>query len=870
MSGFYFAWVASSETTFDGSHQRVDEDVFAFRFEHKEGELPTWSVDIPNPRVGLLGPGRSTWAWLSWRDDEGRYGAPGGVYPIAFGRLVGFPDNILGEDITLTFIYRPLNYRSEKQRVAETLKDFPYYDPLFIAADKRDDPDTIIQARAAFWHVDRISGAVTISDAIEGEDGTEVFTADEVPYDSVSMQIGQPPLSQVRIDADVTWTQAYSGFVNVGTWSFSTYSGDGIVGDWPKALADLGGGWSAAYSVAHDVYRINNTTSASRSYEWSNSARSHSNGDVMSISYSSSEPNMPYGGLSGIVTASGQNGVIDPFATDSAGDPAPLNIPETATVQSIYVPRWLINTSLVAAYKADRQMVEKCHVTVTADTQAIVTDDGNSGDVKTISVSGGDVSQPIINVLNWSSLAGQAVGLGQIIFPDASTTGQTAQVATTAGTAGTVPPSFSDVAGATTADGSVIWASLGTTTAITSAPDWRANANTPLGTIVLPRAPSTIPYDWLVAQGLIDLPQTGTNVTLGTIVSAAGAYFICSTSGTTDPTSPAWSTGAGTTTADGTAVWTSLGAVLPDGKTYFIATGGGVSGATTPAFNTTLGATTTDGSVVWTSLGGAEVPVGGNPGNTARGAYFPSDRGILSIGYLVCLGRAELRLSARAVQVTFECDFERVLALSCRMNATIEDPRLPGGTAAGKIIAYTMEGDGDSGVFKSTVTIGCSIGVGGEITTTDGTPDYVASEYVASGYQYTGGTIVPVSDVGFTPPVPGTGPDDIQFPLTAANAVKLAVVHGDEATQAAAVTTAIADASTAAGGLGYTQDYLVNNTIQKQNETSADQLVRDALKAVPIWLELELVNLTGGPFQSDYFVNTTPVAIAKTIDLEAA
>jgi hypothetical protein len=862
MSKFFFAWATADDTTFGGGFQVEDEDVFSFVLEHKEGEVPTLTVDIPNPRVGLLGAGRKTWCWFSWQDTEGQAGAAGTVYPLFYGRLVGTPDNILGEDITLNFVGRPLNYRAEKQRVAETLKDFPYYDPLWIAVEKRDDPDTIIQARSAFWHVDRVTMNVNLSDALVGEDGTEVFTADEVPYDSVSMRIGQPPIRQVRVVGDVSWQQAYSGYVNIGNYAFTTYSGDGILSDWPKPLTDLGGGWSAAYSVAIDVFRVGGAQTSSRSYNWNNTARTHTNGDTMSISYSASSPNLPNGALSWDTSVILQNGVIDPFATDSQGDPAPLNIPEVAQIQSVYVPIWQVNTSLVAAYKADRQLVEKCHVTVTSDVQAIITDDGDVSDVKTITVSGGGVDQPILNVLNWSTLAGQAVGLGQIIFPDTNISGNTAQVAVTAGTAGTTPPTFSDVAGATTTDGSVVWASLGSSSSLAAAPDWKANSVTTLGTIVLPRRVSSIPYDWLVAQGLADFPQTGVNVNLNTVVSKDGTYYVCSQSGTSDPAGPVWSPTAGTTTADGDAIWTSLGPTLPDGATYFLATTGGVSGVTVPPFAPTVGTTTADNTVTWTSLGTADVPIG----STARGNFFPSDRGVLSIGYLVCLGRAELRVSARCVEVSWECDLARAINLSCRLNATIEDTRLPGGSVTGKVTAYTMQLDGDKGDLFGTVTIGCAVGNGGTITTTDGTPDYVETEAVASGYQYTGGTIVPVDDVGFTPPAAGANPDDIQFPLSRAAAVKYEMIHGDIATQSAA----FAGTLYAGGSAGLSQDYLGNDADQRANERGADNYVRNVLKQVPIWLELELLNLTGGPFQFDYFVTTTPLVIPQSINLSSA
>lgn len=864
MSLIYFAWVDATETTFGSEHHREDEDVFSFQIDHKEGELPTLSVDIPNPRVGLLSPGRKVWAWLSFNDGTS-------VTPLFFGRLVGLPTNLLGEDLTLQFTARPRDYVSLKQRAAEALKVAPGYDPVFLSETKRDDPDAILEGYSAAWHVDRLASAVTASDFLEGEDGTEVFTESEVPYDSVSMSVEQPPLDAVQIIADVTWSQEFSGYVNLGGRSFMTYSGDGVLQDWPKPLQNLDGGWTVALATCVDVWRVDKAQTITRSYQWQNTERAHRNGDTLSVSTSTSTPDLPNGALSKVITESFQSGFVDPTALDSSGDPAPLIIPETYSAQISSVPKWLIIEAMVLRYDASRQRSEKVHLTITSDVQPVITDDGTTRNVETMTVNGGDVGQPILDVKNWSSVAGQAVELGQIIFPDAATGSTTAQIATTAGTAGTTSPSFSDLAGTTTSDGAAVWTSLGATTTIGSAPDWKASSYTPLGTVILPRRPVSIPYDWLVQQGRLEVPQVGTNVNVGTIVEATGSYQVCTESGTTGVAAPSFSATHGATTTDGTVTWESLGPDLPLGSVYFIATTGGTSGSVLPSFANAEGATTSDGSVVWTSLGTADVPIGGWPGHTGRNAYFPTDRGLQSVEYLLCLGRSKLRQRARAVQLTWEIDFERALSLSCRKNATLQDRRLPGGTATGKVIAYTISADGNTGELKATVTIGCAVGNGGSVSTAAGAVTYAAAGYVATGYQYEAGAVVSgsLSDIGYTPPAAATNSDDIVFPLSRADAVKLEVLHGTLADQETAINAALDAAAGAAQRQSPTEDYLLQFQAQQQNTKSAEQYVRDALKGVPIWLELELANLTGGPFEADYFVETTPLVVPKTIDLAA-
>ena len=65
--------------------------------------------------------------------------------PLFFGRLVGIPTNILQEVVTLQFVAKPIDFLSQKQALAETLKVRPYWDPVFIDPDKRDDVETIME-----------------------------------------------------------------------------------------------------------------------------------------------------------------------------------------------------------------------------------------------------------------------------------------------------------------------------------------------------------------------------------------------------------------------------------------------------------------------------------------------------------------------------------------------------------------------------------------------------------------------------------------------------------------------------------------------------------------------------------------------------
>ena len=137
------------------------------------------------------------------------------------------PSNINQNAVTLDFIGRPADYAAQKAALAASLRVLPYYDPVFITPDAQADPDTVLEARPALWHIDRTTLAVTTSHILVGEDGVEEFLENEVPYDSVSISIGQVPTRSLTVSADVSWTQSAHGNINVGSYYFESYSRQG-------------------------------------------------------------------------------------------------------------------------------------------------------------------------------------------------------------------------------------------------------------------------------------------------------------------------------------------------------------------------------------------------------------------------------------------------------------------------------------------------------------------------------------------------------------------------------------------------------------------------------------------------------------------
>ena len=236
---FMFAWANGTETEFSVTHQRNDENIFAFELSHTEGDFATLTVDVVNPRVGLLSAGRKRWAWLSW--DTGS-----GIEALFFGRLVGIPQEMEGEIIRLNFVARPQGYDDTKAALAATMRTAPYYDPMWYNEDARLESDTVLEGRPELWHIDRVTHAVTSSHVLVGEDGTVDFGTNHF-YDELSANYSQTPGRIAQVQATVAWRQLAEGYVDI-TKKFpariETYTYTGLLDDWPDPDTEIGGGWT--------------------------------------------------------------------------------------------------------------------------------------------------------------------------------------------------------------------------------------------------------------------------------------------------------------------------------------------------------------------------------------------------------------------------------------------------------------------------------------------------------------------------------------------------------------------------------------------------------------------------------------------------
>jgi hypothetical protein len=193
---------------------------------------------------------------------------------------------------------------------------------------------------------------------------------------------------------------------------------------------------------------------------------------------------------------------------------------------------------------------------------------------------------------------GQLCGGRSTFLLAATTAGTTANTSYTPWTS--IP---SQVAGDTTTDNELIWVCQGPAA-------WAAN---------------TAYIQWTLGV-----------TTFGVIKDSNGNMQVCVTSGTSAGSQPTWGTGYGTTTTDGTVIWTCVGPPVtwqtdtqwylppapfgfspptpaqPYGSAnvigsnfvqYVVATTGvGTSGSSTPSWSVTVGNTTTDNDVTWKTV----------------------------------------------------------------------------------------------------------------------------------------------------------------------------------------------------------------------------------------------------------------------------
>jgi hypothetical protein len=847
---FTFAYCNPGDPWNAVTMDRFDESIFSFKINHEEGQHPTLDLTIRNPRIGLLNPSRQLWAYLGYRHSTD------GLIPIFHGVLVGIPTNMFKELITLQFLARSHTFIADKQTVAETMKVAPYYDPLWLDDSQRDQPDSILEGWSALWHIDRLTLATTASDVLVGEDGTVTFLESDAFYDSVGMSLDQPPLVNVRVEANVKWTQRASGYITgIPPVNIASYTGGSFLSDWPKPGTSLGGGYRVETSWTADTYHIEQTPTMS----WHSNYHAGENPGqcgTESASTSSSGPALltpKY--LSVVLTEYWKSGVCFP---DS--DP-PQNIPAEVNITGVIVPVWYVNGTMTLRYDAERDYGEYLSFDMIANVQGILASPTVDQDTELLTLNSVDLGIPLPQVKNWTDFAGQPVNIAQVIWPNNPTEpgGLAYQICVQAGTAGATEPVFSDLPGVTTNDGSVVWASLGKD-GFSSSNVWSAGEGVPTGMVIL-------------------MTNQAFNPNIGEmedVIPTQTSYYICIQGGITNGDYTQFTYVPPVHTND-----------EPTPEPIVIDL------FTPPTFSQTPGTIIQDGSVKWMVLGAnpsmLAIPIGGSPDNVTANNFFPSARGQQSIEYLICRARARLRYRSRAVSVSWTSPFEKCVYLSCRKNATINDHRIPGAAATGKIVGYSLECDGHSGELRGNVKIGCSVGFGNSVAAITGTPEYANAGYAQAGWQrYDGATSVPGSnDTTYTKPYYVPFDDGLQYPLTWNQISDGGIISGTMAQQEAKIKASFktlrvltylqnwSGQTISTGGTGnQSTNTGINSqeawTIEREELALAAQSTPYVMEANPVSWTVLLKPCNGnGPFIGSYEISVSPLEVPQGINLAA-
>lgn len=272
--------------------------------------------------------------------------------------------------------------------------------------------------------------------------------------------------------------------------------------------------------------------------------------------------------------------------------------------------------------------------------------------------------------------------------------------------------------------------------------------------------------------------------------------------------------------------------------------------------------------------------------------YFPTARGQQSVEYLLMICRAHLLAGARVVEVEWECPFPKLVysAMSCRMSAMIEDPRLPGASVLGKVVEYSFSGDGDDGEFVGAVTINCAVGNGSPIllreraeigtraVTSEGTPVYVEVGYVELGYQHYEGRMITAAtgDTSFEElAFEAVG---IQLPVTQD---QILVRHEYHDAGLATPSSSVAEIlRTGAAQLrNFPKPEPIGQPIESpppallaysRMEVELNNALSVAMTENPSWVEMEFKPVQRIATSLNYTAGVTPLVIPKQIDLGAS
>lgn len=271
-----------------------------------------------------------------------------------------------------------------------------------------------------------------------------------------------------------------------------------------------------------------------------------------------------------------------------------------------------------------------------------------------------------------------------------------------------------------------------------------------------------------------------------------------------------------------------------------------------------------------------EAPIG----DPRRRSYIVTVRGEQDLQHVILLLRAALLKRSRCVEITFApTDLSRLPEIRLNKTARIYHPSLPGGTALGKITGFHFSLDGGgpqggAGKWNFTVTIGCAVGNGGEVTDVRGTPTYAAEGYAELGWQeYEGATVAFNSDVGYTPAAFAPNDDGIDFinGVSLASAIDTALsIENPPAQQRIALESINWAGAIIAGAQiqSFQNPEMTPQQLREQTVSARSQAYNDMLNENATVAKSKLKSMTAS-FETPIELTLTSLKVPSMIDLQA-
>jgi len=188
-------------------HNVFDQQVMNLTISQDENQFAIAEVEIVNNGDGLLNPTRKKRVFISEEIS--------GVAVLQFsGRIIGYPNDLSSETVKVLYLAQPEGWEATQKTFFDTLKVGPFYNDLYVSESRRDIEGDILAGYSSFIYWDRVDETVQLSDIIEGTDFIDL--TDNIFFDTIRTEIGDPPLKSINLNVEVQWEQFGVGEVDAG------------------------------------------------------------------------------------------------------------------------------------------------------------------------------------------------------------------------------------------------------------------------------------------------------------------------------------------------------------------------------------------------------------------------------------------------------------------------------------------------------------------------------------------------------------------------------------------------------------------------------------------------------------------------------